>query len=502
MKEAVTTRQSFFSSQGEPLGLFAQLQGKTLFFVGIKGTGMSSLACLLSAAGIRVAGSDVPVRFATDDMLAAADIGPVSDFSVESMPMDIDMLIHSAAYDPHTHPQIMHACSRGIRVYSYPAWLAWMSARMRSYGVAGTHGKTTATGCVDWMLRHTDIPCMALYGSHVQGEKRSFRGTGDEVGIFEACEYRDHFLSYDLQGLLITTIEHDHPDWFSDEAQVFESFKRLVLRLPDGAPVVCGIDSIASRRLAAWITSACPSVHLITYGTAGESMFRLTEHVADSSGSSFRLTPWGRTYHSRFASVPLCLDVVGAALLGAALINRWEQRDDSAKALSEGHVVPALLAEAEDFPGCAGRVELLFEEDGVAYVDDYAHHPAEIDASMEDVRSRYPDRRIITIFFPHTRSRTEAFYRRFVESLSLSDLLVVRPIFASARDDGDAKEHQLAMNLAKEAGGLFIADEQELVDRVAALLHPSDVCVTMGAGNNNGLARKIAERRRCGICWA
>ena len=482
------------------MGLFAELQGKTLFLVGIKGSGMSSLASLLASAGIRVTGSDIPDHFATETVLRAAGIDWVEDFGSATLPKEIDILIYSAAYDPDFHEQIACARKCGVPVYSYPQWLSRMSRQMHAYGVAGTHGKTTSTGCVDWLLRHTGIPYFALYGARIQHESRSTFGTGDSFGVFEACEYRDHFLSYQLDGLLVTTIEHDHPDWFLHEGQVLESFKALVSHLPPGAPVVCGMDSSASRELVSWISATLPRLHVLTFGTHPDSMFRLEDHQDSADESSFRLSPWRTLFHTRLASPSLCLDIIGAALLGSAIIYASEGSEFGLDTLMKGPVVPALLAESASFPGCAGRVELLFEEDGVAYVDDYAHHPKEISTSLEHLGARFPDRRIVTIFFPHTRSRTEAFYTRFVESLSRSNLLVVRPIFASARADGTSDEDALAIRLARDAGGLFIGEEQELIRHVADMLRQDDVCVTMGAGNNSGLAQRIAARRRSDLC--
>ena len=483
------------------MGFFTRLRGKRIFLVGIKGTGMASLACLLSQFGAHVQGSDVPEQFSTDAVLLAARIAWIETFSAEVLPEDTDMVIHSAAYDTSVCPQLIRAIDLDIPVYSYPEFLAWISGAVRTFAVAGTHGKTTTTGCLDWILRNTGLPFFSIYGSHIQGDAIGRKPNGDEIAILESCEYRDHFLSYRLKGVLVTTIEHDHPDWFADVQQTLDSFKHLVMALPQEAFVVCGMDSEYSRTLATWIQSARPDVSLITFGTHPSSMFRMSEHEDGPQESSYSLAPLPGYFHSRLASVPLCLDIVGASIFGTLLVLRETGIPIDMETLFHDPVLPALLGEAATFPGCAGHLETILEDAGVVYVDDYAHHPTEISTSLASLRATYPEQRLVTIFFPHTVSRTRAFFDGFAAALQQSDVLIVRPVYASARHDGSTGDgFAIAAELAAAAGGRFIALEETLVSDIAMLLHPGDVCITMGAGNNSGLAKRIADMRRSSRC--
>lgn len=479
------------------MGFFTRLRGKEIFLVGIKGTGMASLACLLSQFGAHIHGSDVPEQFSTDVVLAAAGIGWVATFSADALPSDTDLVIHSAAYDTTGCPQLARAVGLGLPVYSYPAFLSEISKNVGTFGVAGTHGKTTTSGCLDWILRKTGLPYFAIYGSRIQGEPIGRTPNGDEIAILESCEYRDHFLTYRFRGVLITTIEHDHPDWFTDVRQTLDSFKHLVMGLPQDAFVVCGIDSEYSRNLARWILTTRPELSLTTFGTNPSSMFRISSHEDGPQESSYSLEPLDGYFHCRLASVPLCLDIVGAAIFGASLVLREMGLPVDMETLASDPVLPALLGEASTFPGCAGRLETILQERGVVYVDDYAHHPTEISTSLASLRATYPERRLVTIFFPHTVSRTRTFFDGFADALRQSDVLVVRPVYASARHDGNLEDGQaIAGELAAAAGGRLYGDEETLVSDVAKLLRPGDVCITMGAGNNSGLARRIADVRR------
>lgn len=482
------------------------IQHKKVFLVGIKGTGMTSLATELVRLGAVVVGSDVAERFSTDAVLEESGIIWYDSFAADQLDGDVDILIHSAAYRKETHGQIAEAIARNIPVYSYPQWLAHMSASMSSYGVAGTHGKTTTSGCVEWILAKTGLSCCHCYGSHLQGAHHHLHQSHSEgsflVGLFEACEYQDHFLDYRLKGLLVTTIEHDHPDWFATEDDVYASFEKLVSNLPEGAPFVCGTDSPLTRKLIAWVRSHRDDLVLITYGEHPSSMVRIDAYTENWLESSFTLSPLDGTFHCRMGALPLCLDMVGAALLGSIMVLQGErgQISDPSSVLADP-VFPALMRESERFPGAAGRLDLLFTAGEVIFVDDYAHHPTEITVALEALRSQYPSQRLVVIFHPHTVSRTQAYFDRFVQALGDADVLVIRPVYASARNDGEHDDLiALGKALAEATGGIFAPDEDTVVETVVERLLPNDVCVTMGAGNNTGLAERIAERQRIRTC--
>jgi UDP-N-acetylmuramate--alanine ligase len=164
-------------------------------------------------------------------------------------------------------------------------------------------------------------------------------------------------------------------------------------------------------------------------------------------------------------------------------------------------IFAALMREAEQFPGTVGRIEQLFVADGITYVDDYAHHPSEIRVSLAALAQKYPHRRLVTIYYPHTVSRTEKFLLETSQALRASDVTIVRSVFLSARQDGSGDTAvQVGKQLADMAQALFVADEQSLIATIVPLLRPEDVCVTMGAGNDAGLGSRIAAERRRITC--
>jgi UDP-N-acetylmuramate--alanine ligase len=483
------------------MGFAPLIKGKQLFFLGIKGTGMASLAVCMQRAGARVSGVDSTEVFATDAILQAEGIAWIPWEAFDFVP-EADMIIHSSAFSVHTFSQFRSAKTKGLPIYSYPEFLAYLSKHSDCYGIAGTHGKTTSTGCASHILAPTGLPVYSLFGASLQQATKSVRLQGDSIGLMEACEYQDHFLLYQLKGLLVTNIEHDHPDYFPNVQAVFESFQRLVSQLPPTAFLVCGSDSEMSWSLACWAQSQFPDMLVITYGQRADSTFRLTSYDGSIGGSSYRLSPLQGDFYCRLVGVSLCSDVIGASILGACVVHQ-QTGDLSLPLLLSDPVLPALLQEAASFSGCSGRLELMEEAGGILFFDDYAHHPTEIEASIDSLRQLYPAKRLVLVFSPHTQSRTQRFFDGFVEALSLADVLVVQEIYASARRDGDGDSgNSLTIQLAQQAGGMFACDLESAIQLLLQQLQEDDLCITMGAGNNRGLSAYLAGLIRRNACRA
>ena len=481
------------------MGFAPLINGKELILFCIKGTGMASLAVCMQRAGGRVSGVDTAEVFATDALLQAEGIAWTTWEAFDSLPK-ADIVIHSSAFSIHDFPGLLAAKSQGIPLYSYPEFLAYLSLHSDCYAIAGTHGKTTATGCASHILAPTGLPVYALFGASLQKIKNSARSQGDSIGLLEACEYQDHFLLYALNGLLVTNIEHDHPDYFPNAQSVYESFQRLVSQLPPTAFLICGSDSDMSWRLASWAQSQFPRMLVITYGLRVGSTFRIDSYDGSGGESFYKLPPLQGDFHSRLVGVPLCSDVIGASLLGACIVHQ-EAGQLSMPVLLSDPVLPALLQEAASFSGCSGRLELMEEAGGILFFDDYAHHPTEIEASIDSLRQMYPARRLVLVFSPHTHSRTRMFFDRFVEALSLADVLVVQDIYASARRDGEGdSRNSLAIQLAQQAGGMFACDSESAIQLLLHQLQEDDLCITMGAGNNRGLSVQLAGYIRRNAC--
>lgn len=452
---------------------------KKIYMVGIKGTGMSTLAIYLKHKRGQVFGWDVREVFSSDEALIAHSI-PFTHLSEESIiDPSFDFLIYSSAYTKE-HPIIQKALLFNIPIYSYFEFLGYLSRNYPTYGVSGTHGKTTSVACITSLLNSLDVPFSAIYGSSLIDEENQYFppiDSEEELLFLEACEYRDHFHLLTLKGLFITNIELEHSDYFKSSDQLIASFIHLVELLPIGAPIICNKDEKGIEHILTYVKNRRRDLHLITFSKSDDATFTYTYPYEDDI-HSFYIPNMKKTYSTTLVGSSFVSDQVGASLLASVAINN-------------GHVnatqLDALFNQVFLFKGAKGRVHLLSDSSHFfSLYNDYAHHPSEITSSIETIRLLHPTSRLIVIFFPHTVSRMKTFYEDFITSLTLSDTLIIFPVSLSMRHDGCEEEAiNVSKSIALRCNGIFVEDVEQAIKTVGALLHSSDVCITMGAGNTH-----------------
>jgi len=482
--------------------------------VGIKGTGMASLAVSLSEMGETVSGCDSGEVFSTDDLLKRNHLHVDLGFEAANLPLACDTVIYSSAY-PLSTPILQEAQKRSKPLYSYIGFLAKLTEGRDSYVVSGTHGKTTVTAATTYLLsrgKRKEYPFFSIFGSNLIGQE-GMTNQGDEYFLLEGCEYQDHFLSYHVRGALITTIEWDHPDYFPSEKDVFASFVKFCTQIQKGGFCIICIDGKMTRRLASMVKDRRPDLRVITYGFSSRGVFRLRKNTVEDAYSIDLIE---MLYHLPVHSEAWADDLFGAALLATAMLldskNVKLFLPDDALLTDEvfPSVLSSMLSDLSGYPGTVGRMEVTGEEGGVTYLDDYAHHPSQIKVVMESLREAYPNRHILVLFRPHTASRTKALFPQFVSSLSLADKVIIQNTYASARGDVD-QEGDSALDLEKALethllshyhiplqAVIYAKDDDAAVAEACGWLSEGELCVTMGAGNNRFLADRIRERRRNG----
>lgn len=478
-----------------------QEMGTHLFMVGIKGTGMSSLALLLQHWGFSVCGCDTPEVFSSDAVLRDAGITVYEGFDASLLPAGTNEVIFSSAYS-ESLPILQEARNRSIPLCSYPQYLAHLSKQQDSYAVAGTHGKTTTCSVATHLLKHACEGCFPFYS--IFGAPQKDMAGGKECALFEACEYQDHFHSYKLRGVLITSVEYDHPDYFSSKEHVMRSFEILVDNLQGGGFLIYCSDDPGASAIGSYAKETRPDLSILSYGFASDGPFRIVK----GAGDTYRLAllrdlPFSVTSKAK----ALVDDHVGALVLSLAmLLDRSEPGLYRAgKGLITDEVLPTLasifLPHLASYQGCKGRTEELFRDGEVIYLDDYAHHPSEIKTSLEEIRLRYPGHPLLVIFSAHTASRTLALLKEFAEVLAQSDQLILQSTYASARNDGSNTDDPalILFSLLRKSigdGVAYAPSDEAAMEIAAAWLQERWLCITMGAGNNRYLGPKIAERRR------
>ncbi|MEW9675539.1 UDP-N-acetylmuramate--L-alanine ligase [Lentibacillus sp. L22] len=416
----------------------------TYHFIGIKGTGMSSLAHILYDSGEKVQGSDVEKRFFTQEALEKKNI-PILPFSEDNIKDDYTIIAGNAFSEDHI--EIKTAKQKGNTFYRYHEFLGEWLKQYTSIAVTGTHGKTSTTGLLAHVLGET-YPISFLIGD----------GTGkghveSKYFVFEACEYRRHFLQYEPNYAIMTNIDFDHPDYFTSVEDVFNAFQSMADRVKKGI-IACGDDEKLQQIQA--------KVPVVYYGFADTNDFQAQNIRETEHGTEFDVFV-RNTFYDTFR-IPFYGDHNVLNALSVIAICHYEgMRVEDIKKISTFEGVKRRFTEKQ----CGSQI----------LIDDYAHHPKEIEATIDSARKKYPDKSIVAIFQPHTFTRTKTFLQEFADSLRLADQVFLCDIFGSAREENG----KLTINdLQKRIDGSSILN----LSHTQNLYHyPDSVLIFMGAGD-------------------
>jgi len=413
-------------------------------FIGIKGTGMSALAQILRDSGKTVQGSDVEKRFFTQEALEAKNI-PIMPFNKDNIKKEYTVIAGNAFSDEHI--EIKEAKELGCKFYRYHEFLGEWQKQYTSIAITGAHGKTSTTGLLAHVLGET-FPI-----SYLIGDGTGNGHTESEYFVFEACEYRRHFLSYEPDYAIMTNIDFDHPDYFTSIDDVFDAFQSMADQVKKGI-IACG-DDVELQQIQA-------KVPVVYYGFQSTNDFQAQNVNESSDGTTFDVYV-RNTYYDTF-TIPMYGDHNVLNALAVIAICHYEG------------------IKAKDIKNlCTFKgVKRRFTEKKLGsqiLIDDYAHHPREITATIDSARKKYPDKTIIAIFQPHTFTRTKTFLQDFADSLNGADHVYLCDIFSSARE----KSGQMTIHdLEKLISGSQILD----IDNTKQLTKYGDsVLIFMGAGD-------------------
>ena len=441
--------------------LFAPGDSRPVHFMGIAGAGMSALALLARRRGVPVSGCD-------NDTSGAADLealGVPVWRGHDPAHLDQARAIVVTAAVPAEHPELARARARGLPVVRRADALGEVVAGGTVVAVAGTHGKTTTTAMVTQALAAAGRDPTGLVGGRIAAWGGNARVGGTTLYVVEADEFDKAFLALAPTVAVITNVEADHLECYDGSV---EELERAFVQFARGAErAIVGSDDPGARRIAAAL--AIPTWRV---GTTADADVRIGDVTLAPEGSRARLAlPGGRI-------VTVSLRVPGVHNLRNA-----------AAALA---VVRALDADLErataalaEFSGAARRFEHVGEAGGVTVIDDYAHHPSEVRATLEAARQTFPSRRLIAVFQPHLYSRTALHGAALGRELAAADVAVVAPIYAAREQPLPGVTAELVAAGARAVGARpeVVEDRAALTDRVARLLAPGDVVFTLGAGD-------------------
>jgi UDP-N-acetylmuramate--L-alanine ligase/UDP-N-acetylenolpyruvoylglucosamine reductase len=447
---------------------------QNIHFIGIKGVGMSALAIVAKGLGYHVTGSDVAEEFITDEPLRSAGIVAHAGFAAEHVAPDVELIIAGAAYGDG-NPEMAEAKARGLKVLTYSEMLGYLSSKKKLLAVAGTHGKTTTTSILSYLLYASGRqPSYVIGTGHVAGlPSHGLAGLG-EYFVAEADDYKKapndptpKFL--DLEPLIgiITSIEHDHPDMYPTLQDCIEAFYRFAIRVkPEGLLVVNGDDKnvhSVMQRLA--------DRTFVTFGFEAENQYRIEMDGALHEGTQiFSLYHEGKVTRYR-SSLLGKHNVCNAA---AAVI----------VALHSGMRSEEIQRFLPQVVGVERRYQTVGEKDGRLIIDDYAHHPTAVQLTLETARRQYPSRPLWCLFQPHTYSRTKALMKEFGQAFGSADVVIVTDIFGSAREAiGDVTARDVVEEIGKHHRNVLYVPMQKLQQFIERNLPEQAVVLTMGAGD-------------------
>jgi len=457
-------------------------------FIGIGGSGLSAIARLLLESGYEVTGSDRALSpFAADLEKAGARI---TIGHAAANVSGADWVVRSSAI-PDDNAEVTAALAQGIPVYKRADFLGRLMEDHVGVAVAGTHGKTTTTAMIAWILLQLGQDPSFIVGGVLTNLGVNARAGKGQAFVIEADEYDRMFLGLKPRFAIVTNIEHDHPDCYptpADFRAAFVDFARLVPA--NGALVVCAEDmgAIELASEAKRMGKRVIAYRIAESDRTENGEWVLAQSLVANAQGGFTFTALVRLGTGQVAVSGVQLQVPGlhnvrnalAALAIVALMGL--PLEQAAKSLAE-------------FRGTARRFEIKGEAAGVIVIDDYAHHPTEIRATLDAARARYPASRIWAVWQPHTYSRTRALFDEFALSFGEADEVLVSEVYAARepKEDFSAADVVLAM---RRSSAHFISELSDIGNYLVSHLKPGDVMIVLSAGDADKVSAAVLAHLR------
>jgi UDP-N-acetylmuramate--alanine ligase len=449
--------------------------GCRVHLVGVGGIGMSAIARLLLARGCSVSGCDMEDNAITK-ALRLAGIETHRGHSAAHLARRTDLVVVSAAVRP-THAELREARRRGIPVMKYGQALGALMDGCDGVAVAGSHGKTTTTSMIAYAMNLAGKDPSMVIGGLVPQLGGNARMGGDGPFVVEACEYDRSFLNLRPKAAVITNIDREHMDYYAGMDELVKAFGDFAAQVrPDGLLVVNGDDPNALRAAE----RAAGTVE--TFGLGESCTWRIGEWQRAHGLTEMRIYYKNRGRGTYRLRVPALYNIRNAVACIAVCSFFGVSREDLREALA-------------GFSGVRRRFDRLGEAEGVMVLDDYGHHPTEVQVTLDAVRKEFPRRRVVCVFQPHQCSRTRLFLNEFAQSLTSADAVIVPDIHSvrdSAADRGSVHARDLVDRLrARGVSARYTPAFGAVVDHLLTDVRDGDLVMTMGAGPVDDVGRQL-----------
>ena len=448
---------------------------KKIHFIGLGGIGMSGLAQVLNWRGFNVSGSD-STPSALLDKMAGQGIRVVIGHDANNV-ADAEALVVSSAIAA-TNPELQLARVQGLPVFHRSDVLAYIMAEKKSIAVAGTHGKTTTTALLGVVLKAGGFDPTVVVGGVVNSLGGNVIIGDGEYCVAEADESDGSFLKLPKACAVVTNIEADHMEHYKTMENLLNAFRQFLSTLPvDGFAVLCADDE---RVMAVRAAAPCK---VVTYALQNQDADIIGSDLVFSGGhAQFTITAFGERWGRVTLGVPGKYNVANALAVAAIAIELGVSFDIYAQ-------------ELVNFVGANRRFQIKGEVDGVLVVDDYAHHPTEINAALT-AAAEIGRARVVCVFQPHRYSRTQSLQKEFGRCFDSADVVVLTDIYSASEQpipgvDGSTVPKEYLAHSGKTA--LYVNEFAQLPQVLAGLVQPGDIVLTMGAGNITGVGDKLLD---------
>jgi len=436
--------------------------------IGIGGTGLSAIARVLLESGYQVSGSDQTLSDLAQDVMrqgARVFVGHNADNILGA-----DLVVRSSAISD-ANVEVAAARAAGIPVLKRSEFLGRLIADRDSIAIAGTHGKTTTTAMIAYLLTALgEDPSYIIGGVAKDLHSNAHAGQG-RAFVIEADEYDRMFLGLHPAVMVVTNLEHDHPDCYPTLAEYQSAFSEFVSQLkPEGILLACA-DDLAAKTMLFSLPQGCRA---FTYGLDPSADYQARQvRVDDAGGTQFDLwlnAPGGeRQLVSASLAIPGLHNVRNAAA-ALAVIHQM------------GLPLETAAYKLQSFSGTGRRFDILGEALGITLIDDYAHHPTEIKATLAAARARFKNRRIWAVWQPHTFSRTQTLLQDYLTAFGDADQVIITEIYASREAPCDFSSQQVAAKMSQPTAR-YAATLQAAKELLVSELRPGDVVIVLSAGD-------------------
>ena len=448
-----------------------------IHFIGIGGISMSGLAEILLEENFRISGSDAkssPLTRTLEERGAVIYYGQ----RASNIKDDVDVVVYTAAIHPD-NPEFACAKEKGLPMLTRAELLGQI---MRNYdtpiAISGTHGKTTTTSMVSHILLEGDCDPTISVGGILPAIHGNIRVGNSETFITEACEYTNSFLSFFPKISVILNMDADHLDFFKDIDDIRHSFRKFAELLPADGTLIINADTPEYET----ITRELPC-NVLTYGLEHDADYTAADITWDKYGHpSFSVLFRGKKIGSYYLRVPGIHNVSNA--LAAIAVGRLLDLPDD-----------VIVKGLGSFTGTDRRFQYKGEIGGITIIDDYAHHPTEIEATLHAAKN-YPHQKVWCVFQPHTYSRTYALFDDFAKVLSVCDHVIVADIYAAReKDTGLVSSKQLAEKIASYGTDAFyLPSFMDIENYLLKNCKKNDLLITMGAGNVDSIGNELIKK--------